>query len=121
MNRPDPLQNPRSYLVDLRGKAFRRTREHIRPRSIKNKTDSDGIDPKIFVTPPKLDFPPELGTDDQASNMVPDKVIPTSGPQPVNITPASIEPSIKDKQSYQPRAQSTRCGRITVVPAKYSQ
>ena len=69
LNRPDPLQNPRSYLIDLQGKVFRRTREHIRPRSIKNQTDPDDIDPKIYVTPPKLDYRPELGTDNQASSI----------------------------------------------------
>ena len=34
LNRPNPLREPRTYLVDMRGTIYQRTREHLKPRSI---------------------------------------------------------------------------------------
>ena len=33
MNRPNPIREPRTYIVDINGKVFYRTREHLKPRS----------------------------------------------------------------------------------------
>ena len=32
MNRPQPMQRPRTYLVDIDGKVYQRTREHLKSR-----------------------------------------------------------------------------------------
>ena len=37
LNRPQPTECPRTYTVDIQGKIYQRTREHLRPRS-KNET-----------------------------------------------------------------------------------
>ena len=36
LNRPNPVASPRTYTVDIQGKVYQRTREHLRPGS-KNK------------------------------------------------------------------------------------
>ena len=33
LNRPNPENEPRTYLVNIRGKVYQRTREHLRPRT----------------------------------------------------------------------------------------
>ena len=33
LNRPQPTERPRTYTVDIQGKIYQRTREHLRPRS----------------------------------------------------------------------------------------
>ena len=33
LNRPNPIREPRTYIVDINGKVFYRTREHLKPRS----------------------------------------------------------------------------------------
>ena len=32
LNRPNPLREPRTYIVDINGKVYYRTREHLKPR-----------------------------------------------------------------------------------------
>ena len=32
LNRPNPLREPRTYTVEMNGKSYRRTREHLRPK-----------------------------------------------------------------------------------------
>ena len=33
LNRPNPIREPRTYIVGINGKVYYRTREHLRPRS----------------------------------------------------------------------------------------
>ena len=33
LNRPNPIREPRTYTVDIGGKVYYRTREHLKPRS----------------------------------------------------------------------------------------
>jgi len=33
LNRPQPTELPRTYMVEIQGKIYQRTREHLRPRS----------------------------------------------------------------------------------------
>ena len=33
LNRPQPVEYPRTYLVDVQGKVYQRTREHLKPRT----------------------------------------------------------------------------------------
>ena len=33
LNRPNPVREPRTYTVDIKGKVYYRTREHLKPRS----------------------------------------------------------------------------------------
>ena len=42
LNRPQPIERPRTYMVDIQEKVYQRTREHLRPRSQNEITPSAG-------------------------------------------------------------------------------
>ena len=47
LNRPQPTERPRTYTVDIQGKIYQRTREHLRPRS-----QSETTPPADDTSPP---------------------------------------------------------------------
>jgi len=47
LNRPQTTELPRTYTVDIQGKTYQRTREHLRPRS-----QSETTPPANNTTPP---------------------------------------------------------------------
>ena len=48
LNRPQPTERPRTYTVDIQGKIYQRTREHLRPRSQSETTPSaDDTSPSV--------------------------------------------------------------------------
>ena len=38
-NKPQPIREPKTYLINVRGKVYKRTREHLKPRPTTNKTN----------------------------------------------------------------------------------
>ena len=134
LNRPNPIQKPRTYIVDIRGKIYYRTREYLRPR---NAMDTEIIrERQTDIMPPPAEImynnaeakpvtpPLPTSTEDQQKP----QVITTTRPQP---TPKKATSPMKDKASseiivvkgekvtYQPKSQTTRSGRVTQVPAKF--
>ena len=53
LNRPQPMERPRTYAVDIQGTIYQRTREHLRPRSQRevHVTPSAGSNLPLTVTP----------------------------------------------------------------------
>lgn len=149
LNRPQPIQSPRTYLVDIRGKIYQRTREHLRPRSKSDTTPTAVSDPM----PVPLDLLPAspVPPDSLPKDPVPPDLLPAphvaTPPTPVKTNPISSTPAppspvltqqpynpaaqpsppshvvvVKEgKVSYQPKSQITRAGRITQVPTKFTE
>ncbi len=104
LNRPNPEREPRTYLVEIRGKVFQRTREHIRAR----RSDVQENQPRDvpFLIP---DVTPE-----PVAVTPPEKKSTSEKPPPA----ASSSPQ-KSSRSFQLKSQTTRAGRTTQVPAKF--
>jgi hypothetical protein len=109
LNRPNPEREPRTYLVEMRGKVFQRTQEHIKPRS-----------PTMAVTPPVGDaevlLPPVVPDEPQPVPASPMKKMPVQTTRKTNPQP---EKTTEGPRSFQPRSQTTRAGRVTQVPSKF--
>ena len=48
-SRPDPIREPRTYIVDLEGRLFQRTRRHLRPRMNAKDDMPRGINPELLI------------------------------------------------------------------------
>ena len=101
VTRPNDAE-PRTYLVERDGKQLQRTREHIRPRKapMPRKLHTSIANP-VKTTEPTTPTEPEPTKPDDT---------------PVKPTPETIT---ANRDNLQPRAQTTRYGRTTSVPAKY--
>ena len=119
-----PIRKPRTYIVDINGKVFYRTREHLKPRSNNMPREVN----EHFELPIQLHTPmPSSSTNippvSTAKPSTPAKAqTPTSLLQPT--TPVKFKSPIKpyvgtEKASYQPRSFTTRSGRTTQVPSKF--
>ena len=133
LSRPNAIREPRTYVVEMNDKLYRRTRQHIRPRG-------DSTD---HVTKPRplvqnCPTPEEQESDyDVKEETVPwnDKDVesPEGDQNPCDHeVPAGASTADQDnpaeqgtivvkarKTSFQPRSQVTRSGRVTKVPAKF--
>ena len=129
LNRPQPMERPRTYTVDIQGKIYQRTREHLRPRCQSEKNPSTGSNtPSTGAVTP---------IDNSKDAHVPnDKT--TGPPQLPDSTPTAdhslcFKPPSNEKQldlqpagavatsgtHYQPKSQVTRTGRVTQVPTRF--
>lgn len=112
-NRPDPIREPRTYMVKMNGKLYQRTREHMRPRTRDNpdpETPAEST-PVIFTPPPLLQA-------ERQENQSPQKEKPSEPSKPSTPTRLTRRPS-EAKPSFQLRSQETRSGRLTQVPSRF--
>ena len=117
LNRPNPMREPRTYLVEMRGKVYQRTAEHIRPRSSKiniNEPVKDtplmpNLQPPVPVTP---NIPPATPVKKMTTKPT------TLKPTPRVSSPQKLPP-VRNKDSFQLKSQTTRTGRVTQVPSKF--
>ena len=132
LNRPQPTERPRTYTVDIQGKIYQRTREHLRPRS-KNETApsvSSDLPPTHTVAPvcsprdqhvPKdgaITPPPLAEANLKDSTPTPDQLPPPK--LPCSEKQANPEPvDAVAKTCYQPKSQVTRTGRVTQIPTRF--
>lgn len=135
MNRPQPIQNPRTYLVDIRGKVYQRKREHLKPRSINQVATLADSDPlpmtPMAPTPNPLNTPAPAASVTKTPTPVKPNPIPNTSTTPSPASPghprSPMRPSPqsqvvvvkKGKVSYQPKSQTTRTGLVTQVPNKF--
>ena len=114
LNRPNPMTEPRTYLVEMRGKVYQRTAEHIRPRSSRINIDEPVKDIPLM---PSLQ-PPVTPITQQVTPVKETTPKPTT-PKPVlRVTPPT-PPQVKNKDNFLLRSQTTRSGRVTQVPSKF--
>ena len=120
LNRPNPIREPRTYIVDINGKVYYRTREHLKPRS--NNLRGDGTEhfelPIQLLTPvasSSTDIPP-------VSTPVKDETpkSPPKSPTPVKLQSLVKLSARKETTSYQPKSVTTRSG-TTKVPPKFKE
>ena len=129
LNRPQPMERPRTYTVDIQGKIYQRTREHLRPRCQSEKKPSTGSNTPSTGTVTPVD-------NSKDAHVPNDKT--TGPPQLPDSTPTAdhslcFKPPSNEKQldlqpagavatsgtHYQPKSQVTRTGRITQVPTRF--
>ena len=133
-NRPNPAREPRTYVVEMNGRLYQRTREHLRPVS-RERSQQDGSQDlaptRSYVPPtdcqPGKDKLPTQGVTDK------DNLLPTLSSKPTLQETSSTHSTQRDqaedqviivkgaKASFQPRSQVTRSGRATKVPAKFKE
>ena len=120
LNRPNSVREPRTYTVDIKGKVYYRTREHLKPRS-----DNVSV-PKTVDEPlgePIPEFIPVPTTTVVPSVSEPKPSIP-SDKYATPVKSPAVKVKSPDKATYvkqilEPRSMTTRSGRTTKVPAKF--
>ena len=138
LNRPQPMQRPRTYLVDIDGKVYQRTREHFKPRGEKVPLPPQSesyLIPKPSIasdsTPSLVGMQhllPSTGLPTD-HNVVTDTTLPTPDTENHSRLPSGSPPHhnpessniVKEKKlsTYQPKVQTTRAGRVTRIPDKF--
>ena len=136
LNWPQPMQRPRTYLVDIDGKVYRRAREHLKPRgekvSVPQQVESYLV-PKSGIasdsTPSPVGMQHLLPTILSTHNVVTDATRSTSDLEDHSRLPSSSSPPhnpeshiiLKEKKlsTYQPKVQITRAGGVTKIPDKF--
>ena len=124
LNRPNPFREPRTYTVDINGKVYYRTREHLKPSC-----NNMPWEVKEHFEPPIQPFTLMPSTPTEIPAVHPAKPsthvrAETSASQPKAVTPVKatspVKPSVaKETVSFQPRSFTTRSERTTQVPAKF--
>ena len=121
LNRPNPIREPRTYIVDINGEVYYRTREHLKPRSNNmprevNEHFELPIQPLTPVSSSSTDIPP---VSTPAKGEIPKG--PPKPPAPVKLqSPVKLSARI-ETASYQPKCVTTRSGRTTQVPPKFKE
>ena len=121
INRPNPIREPITYIVDINGKVYYRTREHLKPRS--NNMPGEGtehfelpIQPLTPVASSSTDIPPvSTPAKDETPKSPPKPPTPVKLQSPVKLS------ARKETTSYQPKSVTTRSGRTTQVPPKFKE
>lgn len=129
LNRPNPVREPRTYIVDVNGKVYYRTREHLKPRSNMPEEIMDTSKDQPRITTAVASTPTIIP---QASNTTPPTPIKITTPRTRKVPPTLAKarspvkppplPTIVEKEgkaTLQPKSQTTRSGRTTQVPAKF--
>ena len=123
LNRPNPIREPRTYLVEMRGKVYQRTLEHNRPRSsnvpVQQQPERDV--PALHQDIPAPPVAPVTPATPMKKPSITNHDRPPATPrrQPTSSSPPSRTPPTKSSGSYEVKSQTTRAGRITQVPAKF--
>ena len=128
LNRPQPTEHPRTYTVDIQGKIYQRTREHLRPRSQSETTPpADDTSPPMSAVVSEHDrkdthittrLPPLAEDRPKDSTPTPEQStskLPCSEKQ-TDLQPASTF-AASERTRFQPKSQVIRTGRVTQVPA----
>ena len=132
LNRPQPTERPRTYTVEIQGKIYQRTREHLRPRSQSEITPSAGnisppvgavasvLDPKdTHITNDSATRPPSLAEgNDSTPTAEQSPSNPPRSEDQVDLQPASTF-AASERTCFQPKSQVTRTGHVTQVPALF--
>ena len=116
LNRPKPNREPRTYLINVRGKVYQRTREHLKPRPTTDITNTPRQEapptlPRIDTT--QVGEPITMSTANKKLNTPPE--IPAEDPN----TSREKQPTPTAPGQYQLQSYTTRSGRTTKVPEKY--
>lgn len=135
LNRPQPKGRPRTYTVDIQGKIYQRTREHLRPRSHSEISPSAGSNtPPISTVTPVDDSKdahipndkatrPLLLSEASPQDSTPTPDLPLSLKLPCSERQINLEPAgvvvTSEGTRYQTKSQVTRTGHITQVPTKF--
>ena len=120
LNRPNSIREPRTYIVDINGKVYYRTREHLKPRSNNMpKEVNEHLEPPIQPFTPMPSTPTDIPSVNPIKPSTPVRAETSISKPPVKaVTP--VKPSVvKQTDSYQPISFTTRSGRATQVPAKF--
>ena len=119
LNRPNPIREPRTYIVDINGKVYYRTREHLKPSSNNMPREVN----EHFELPIQPLTPVASSSTDitLVSTAAKDEIL-KSPPKPT--TPVKLQSPVKlcarkGTASYQPKSVPTRSGRTTQVPPKF--
>jgi hypothetical protein len=127
-SRPNPVREPRTYMVDIKGTLYQRTRQHLRPRSNNSyEVPKDNTDSKQPVTeyhpifpagnPPKKDIPVIPATQDpQFERTALSQEPPAIGTQN-KIEGKSVSGSENDNLNPE-RLKTTRSGRVIKPPKR---
>ena len=121
LNRPNPIREPRSYIVNINGKVYYRTREHLKPRSNNmprevNEHFELPIQPLTPVASSSTDITPvSTPAKDETPKSPPKPTTPLKLQSPVKLS------ARKETASYQPKSVTTRSGRTTQVPPKFKE
>ena len=124
LNRPNPIREPRIYIIDINGKVYYRTREYLKPRSNNIPREvNEHFEPAIQPFTPLPSTPTDIPSVSLTKPSTPVRA-ETSVIQPKAATPVKavspVKPSVaKQTDSYQPRSFTTKSGRTTKVPAKF--
>ena len=134
LNRPQPMECPRTYAVDIQGTIYQTTREHLRPRkqSETHVTLPTGSNLPLTValvhsprdtraSNARTTSPPQLAEASPESspltlNQPPHAKLPCSE-KPADSEPAAVATS--KRTGHQLRNQVIRAGRTTQVPTKF--
>ena len=133
LSRPNPIQNPRTYLIEMQGKVYQRTREHLRPRQETCFSHKEDVSYRDSCIVPNCKLP--TNASHQMSSLSPRKVrnvsVPVSSGS-ISVPVPSVDVPVKESNVtktvgppvtgnvYSPKSQTTRVGRITKVPDRYS-
>ena len=104
----------------MQRKVYQRTREHLRPRqetTLAHKEHTDNSDAYIV---PNTELPINAN---QQSPLSPKKIVNKSVPVPtvdVSVKADTVTKTAPVTNVYNPKSQTTRVGRITKVPDRYS-
>ena len=108
LNRPNPIREPRTYIVEMNGKVYYRTREHLKPRS--NNMPGEGTEHFELPIQPLTPVASSSTQISPVSTPANDET-PKSSPKPP--TPVKLQNPVKlsarkETASYQPKSVTTR-------------
>ena len=120
LNRPNPIREPRTYIVDINGRVYYRTREHLKPRNNNVPREvNKHSDPPIQPFTPMPSTPTDILSVSPAKPSTPSRAETSVSTTPVKAK-SPVKPSVvKETVSLQPRSFTIRSGRTTQVPAKF--
>ena len=135
LNRLQPTEHPRTYVMDIQGKIYQRTREHLRPRGqVRTTPPANSTSPPASAVPSVHDPKDTRITNDMTAKapLLADDIPKDSTPTPEQLPSSKLpcserqvgpEPATRfavgERSCYQPKSQVTRTGRVTQVPVKF--
>ena len=126
LKRPHPTDRPRTYTVNIKGKIYQRTRDHLRPRSQSEITPSAGntfppVGPVASVHDPENTHSQQQNRTTRLDSTPPPEQstskLPCSERQ-VGLQPTSTFTAGK-RTYFQPKSQVTRTGHVIGISARF--
>ena len=112
-NRPQSIREPKTYLLNVRGKVYKRTREHLKPRPTTNITNI----PRQEILSPAPNTDTTLKKEDYYDGNCKERIKHTKNPAEYPTT-ARERPSTVQKM-YQLQSCTMRSGRVTKITEKF--